>query len=470
MSIINKGNPGDFSPVYNPVVFYFDSTNKNKLGFRYVVDIYYSGTTNKIGELRVAPRPVDKYGYCDISKLLSSEVTFNFDPNNNSTLDQSNSFIKYDVKIGEEYIVDYGIASLTNNGGYVQITSSASNPFIVGDGLNVNSNLLNGLFVVTTDTSSTQVTIDAPWSVSYSGTVSGTVSYADNRKTITRDLLTYSNYVCYNASFNFVDFIDYDSADYKLNNTSFPPEKLLTDIPSVYYVYNTQDLWVNYAPYYDSTAKYMYFENSNGDIYYRNIQDSTTAIKQCAVGPNNVGALTLVSGTGSLIKPDTEWYEFWVGSTSSIAMTSRYRMNILKDCKIEDYEIVFLDRKGSFGSFAFPLRSKITNKVDSNRYNNQIGNLSGGKYSYNSYDIWSTTTGVDYETELELITNWFKSDEQLEYYNQLVSSPYTWIKLQKGIYCQCQVVTTTNEVNKLNNKKLQNKTLKVKLINEIINI
>ena len=468
MSVTNIANPGDFTPVYNPVVFYFNSTNKNQLGFRYVIDVYYAGTTTKIAEFRVAPRPGDGYGYIDLSKILSTLITYNFNPTNTSTLAQPNAFVRFDLKIGEEYVVNYNILSFTNVGGYVRVTTAA-NTFALGDQIVINDPLLTGLFTVTDDTSTTQITIDAPWQASYSGTTTGTISYADNRKTITRDLLTYSNYVAYNAAFTFIDFISYDANTYKLDDIALPVEQLLTDMPINYYAYPTQDIWVNYAPFYNSTATYMYFTNSNGDVFRKTITDNTTAIKQCAVGPNNFGTLSLVSGTAGLIKPNTEWYKFYVTNSAGVSMTVQYTINLLTDCKIEDYEIVFLDRKGSFSSFAFPLRSKITNKTEADNFNNQIGTNVSGKYAYNSYDIWSTTTNIDYETVLELNTNWFKSDAQLEYYDQLVSSPYTWIKINNK-YFQCLVQDKNNDINPRKNKKLQMKTLKVKLINEIINI
>ena len=467
--VTNIANPGDFTPVYNPVVFYFNSTNKNQLGFRYVVDLYYAGTSTKIAEFRVAPRPTDGYGYIDLSKILSTLITYNFNGTNTSVLAQPNAQIKYDLKIGEEFSTNYTIASLTNNSGFVQVTTSTSNTFILNDQINVISNKLNTMAIVINDISSTQNLIDVVWDASYAGAITGTISYADNRKTITRDLLTYSNYTVYNAAFSFADFINYDKNNYILDDNVFPVESLLTDMPTTFYAYPSQDIWVNYAPYYLTTATYMYFENSNGDVFRRNIQDGTVAIKQAAVGPNNAGSLSLVSGTAGLIKASTTWYKFWVTNSGGVTMTKQYTINLLDDCKIEDYEIVFLDRKGSFGSFAFPLRAKKQNKTETDKYNNQIGDVSGGKYAYNTYDIWNTITNVDYSSVLELNTNWFKSDAQLEYYDQLVSSPYTWIKIN-GLYYQCVVEDKSNDVNPRRNKKLQMKTLKVKLVNEIINI
>jgi hypothetical protein len=51
--------PQVITPAYNPVKFIVDSTNKNLTGFRYIFDVYESGTSTKIAEYKVLPT----YGY-----------------------------------------------------------------------------------------------------------------------------------------------------------------------------------------------------------------------------------------------------------------------------------------------------------------------------------------------------------------------------------------------------------------------
>jgi len=471
MAVSNIGNPGDFTPVYNPVVFYFDSTNKNQLGFRYVVDVYYAGTATKIAEFRVAPRPTDGYGYIDLSRILQNLISYNFNGTNTSVLAQPNAQLRYDVKIGEEYVVNYALSAFANNAGNLQITTSTVNTFVLGDQVVINETTLPlaTLNTVTNDVSTTVKVIDLPYISAYAITPTGTISYADNRKTITRDLLTYSNYTAYNAAFSFIDFRTYDPTLYKLINTSFPLERALTDMPFNFYAYASQDIWINYAPFFSNNCNYIYFTNSNGDVFRRNVQDNSIAIKQTAVGPNNAGSLTVLAGTAGLVKSDTTYYTFYFANSVGLQISQQYTINIKTDCKIEDYEIVFLDRKGSFGSFAFPLRSKINTKIDREEFNNQIGNVSGGKFTYNTYDTWSTTTNVQVESVYELNSDFFTDDLELKYFEQLMTSPITYIKIQ-GSYYQCIVQESQNDYNPLYNKKIQRKTINVKVINDIINI
>jgi hypothetical protein len=177
--------PQDFTPAYNPCKFIFNSTNKNNEGFRYIFDIYESGTLNKIGEYRVLPTYGTGYGEVDLSKLLGAKVAPDFQPTNYSELDTSTSRYKYDVQVGEEYIVTYNYtASLADNGGNVEITPTAAHTFLVGDQVVVDAGtntLITGLWTVIAVTGTTDFTISAAWSNVVDPTENGTVTYADKQ-------------------------------------------------------------------------------------------------------------------------------------------------------------------------------------------------------------------------------------------------------------------------------------------------
>ena len=107
MSQTSIASPQQFSPAYNPLKFIVDSTNKNKSGFRYIFDIYESGTTNKIGEYKVLPRINDGYGEQDMSKLLQAKVSWDLDTQSTTSIAAPNSSYQYDVKVGEEYVAEF---------------------------------------------------------------------------------------------------------------------------------------------------------------------------------------------------------------------------------------------------------------------------------------------------------------------------------------------------------------------------
>jgi hypothetical protein len=67
MSYTILAQPDRVHPGYNPVYYYVNSSNKNLPGFRYIFEIKLCNPPyTVIRELKIAPRPVDKYGYADI--------------------------------------------------------------------------------------------------------------------------------------------------------------------------------------------------------------------------------------------------------------------------------------------------------------------------------------------------------------------------------------------------------------------
>lgn len=466
MAISKIAEPYDFSPAYNPLKFIYDSTNKNELGFKYIFDVYESGTANKIGEYRVFPVYSSGYGEIDLSKLLSTKVSYDNSITSTTSYNAANSFYKYDVKIGEEYVVNYAYtASLTDNAGNVKIT--ATHGFIVGDQVTiaqadggVANPQLEGLFTVIAVTGTTDFTIDALWSDITDATINGVASYSDNRKTVTRAIVVESNKYVWNGALSFQDWRSYDEATYLLTANT---DKLLTDIPQTgFYATPQQDLIVNIGNN-SITTGFIYFGNSNGDVFKKAITNANI-ITGVSVGPNNAGALTLVSGTATLVKASTTYYDFWYTNAGGTQHSVKYRVNIDTRCKIEDYEILFLDRKGSWGSFAFQLRAYERGSVTRTSFNRDIvGSVASSRWFYSASEFGMTTSNVDFSTTIELNTNWM-TEEMAEYFAQLVTSPVTYLKVGAN-YEAVNVQDTSFEIETQRNKKLIKKTITVKPAN-----
>jgi hypothetical protein len=85
--------PQSFTPAFNPVKFLIDSTNKNLDGFKYIFDVYDGAT--QIGRFKVLPRIVDGYGELDLSRFLTSYLSWNFEPNVNTDYDASNCYFSF---------------------------------------------------------------------------------------------------------------------------------------------------------------------------------------------------------------------------------------------------------------------------------------------------------------------------------------------------------------------------------------
>ncbi|MCK4500825.1 hypothetical protein KAU11_10020 [Candidatus Babeliales bacterium] len=458
-----------FNPVYNPLVYMFDSTNKSNDGFRYIVDIYSAGTSTKIFEARVAPRPTDGFGYIDVSKVISDYITYDIDVTSTTSIDAINSHFEYDVKIGEEFVIDWDVDDTFFQGGVVGaeilVSGGTPNTFATGDQVVISQDVqlipaLEGLHTVFSAVTNQSFLVGGVTFIATSANT-GTVRYADNRKTIFRDELEYTAQTAYNAAFSASEWIDYDSTEYKLQSPS-TTNKILTNIPDNFRCSESQDLFVNSSLDSVTGATFFVFENDGGDILFKSAV-SNYDINQTAVGPNNLGTLTINTGTAPLIKSNTLYYDFSIYEGAS-AITKTYRVYIDRTCAIEDYEILFLDRKGSFSSFSFPLRANTNIRGRRTTYNQQIGDVAAGKWTYDRTDSGEVISNVNISEEITLRTNTI-TNEMAIYFQELVFSPVTFVKID-GVYHSCVINTNSYSPQSLKNKKLIRESVTIRLSNQ----
>lgn len=481
MAVSLIGNPvSSIVPAYNPIKYYFDSTNKNQEGFRYVIDLYESGTTNKIWEGRGFPLPVTGYCETDLQPIIASKVSWEDSPLTD-TNNASKSWYKFDIKIGEEFIVAWAYTNYseyTGGGTWNNYTllrqSPATSPhtYAVGDQISVSQTdggvikpMLQGLFTVVAVPDAYSVVIDIAFvNVGTGAAMGGTIKYADNRKTITRNLLS-RTWTAFNGALSPIVFSALAAGTFTITGAS-STQRLLTDLPTNgMKVTTTQDLTVNVANFYLLSAYYMYFRNDAGDTFRKLLNPSSSfPVMKIGVGVNNTGALTLVAGTAGLIKANTKYYEFWVGNSAAVVCSQTYRLNIDRSCNINDTELAFLDRLGAFGSFAFQAHEVESFKVEKGTYKRQLGALSSGAWRYASTEGGTTVTNSSVDREFILRTYWL-TVEQARYFEQLVTSPYVLMKVN-GIYYQVEVLESGGTVEDGKKKGLIKKQITVRMVNQ----
>ena len=464
--------PQAFTPAYNPIKYIIDSTNKNKTGFRYIYEIF-NGVT-KINTFKIIPAITTGYGEIDLSKFLSSYVSWNFDPTITDDLDADNSFYNYSIEVGEEYLYELNYTSaLTASGTNTRI--NVSNIFQVGNQINITqadsgtaNPLLEGLHTVIA-VSSTWIDVNVPFSSITDANINGTINYADNRKVVSYEITSITAKKVFNGAFTWVEFKSYDQDNFNPDGIT---KRWLTNQPqNEFYSTLGQDLWLNVR---GRVGDRVYFENNAGEVFAKTIV-SNTSIQSVAVGCNNHGTLSAITGTLPLIKDDTTYYDFWysdAGAQDSI----KYRVNIDKRTLNEEYHICFLDRLGSFSSFAFQLKSYERGEVTRDEFNKDVqGYVSGGEWGYKLDEFGFSTFNINVTKSIELNTNWM-NEQMSGYFNELISSPQTFIKkvtysCVDGIvptsteYIPCIVQTNSYEVFKQRNKNLIKETISVKLAN-----
>lgn len=468
------GSPQTFTPAYNPSVWYFDSSNKSQPGFRYLVEIY-SAANALLGTYRFTPRMGDGYAVVDLTRILKNFVTFNLFAAGVNRINQS--WFGYYLKVYEEYSIpyiydDYVFAS----GDWTNLTSNVTldtHTFNVGDQVQVaqadggvTKPMLQGLFTVISPTvpGTSDLFIDIHFSDVGSGpAIGGQVIYADNRKTISAVQITTATSYVFNGAIPWADFPDYLQGDYTMTAAS-TTKKFLTSMPRTgFSVYPSQDVRLNFANYFTEN-KTVRFGNSNGDVFSITsiALQSPFPILGAGVGPSTVPT-TVIFGSLPLIKPTTEYYDVWVVDGSGVRVSEKIRFNIDRRCRIEDYEILFLDRMGSFNSFALELRSKTIINNSKSDFKKLAGDLDAGAYSYALTDRGAKVYNVDLTQTIELNTNWMDDASSL-YFQELITSPETYLKVGSD-YRSIVVMNNTSEVLRQKNKRLIKYTIGIKMAN-----
>jgi hypothetical protein len=482
MAITIKAAPTELTPAYNPVMIYADSTNKSELGFRYVVDVYDDATSTKLFEQRVAPRPVDGYMELNLSKAVSDYVDNTPPFNNTSSTLATGSFRELRIEIGEEYVVswdftDYGFNNDYSGGntGLFQSPNVTPHPFAVGDQVRVKTNAtytdnrqsLNGLFTVIGVEDAYDFVISLSDVGSFPATA-GKVSFADNRRTIFRDLAD-ETFTVFNGALALKPFKNWTPNDYLAQVLVFG--KFLTNAPRPFKVKVDSEVWLNLYGNSAGNMREMYVRNDDGDMYNAVLTDAGQEIKQLAIGLGNFPTLTPVGGAVlPVIKDNTKTVDVWVANVSGVRMSEIFTYEIDRRCTIEDYEILFMDRLGSFVPFAFQLRSMERGSIMRETFNKKFGDIVGDDtYSFNLYDQGYTTYHVDTEKTLELNTN-YMDDEHSVYFEELLTSPYTYLRVGDDYY-SVTVQETSFETMRQKNKRLIRKTVNVKFnVNTPVNI
>jgi hypothetical protein len=301
------------------------------------------------------------------------------------------------------------------------------------------------------------------------GTTAGTVYYANRTKT-TNTGQTLTDLYTFNGVRSFGDFINYSDLTYIIPDSGVSTaRKLLTDMPNEFYCTPEQDLWLNiFSDETNVNTLRVRVQNSNGDIFSTVVWNNSPAddnVTQFAIGPNNFSGETVVSGTQPLIKSGTTHYDFRIINATNDTLSQTYRVYIDRRCKIEDYEIIFLDRMGSMVSYAFQLRAKETGTIERKNYNKFLGTIGSNGWSYKTTDAGQTNYNINFNKELELNTNWM-TDEMSVYFEQLLTSPYTLLKDVDGNYYPVIVQDNGFEVERQKNKNLIRKSIRVRYANQ----
>lgn len=435
MAITLIARPQDITPAYNPVKWIVDSSVKNYDGFRYVFKVKDS-SSNVIATYRLLPVYSTGYGEQDLSKLLSNYLSFDLDTTSTNYYPATKSYFTYKLELGEEYTtrVNY-TATLVNSSGNVRI--NVSNSFAAGDKINIKqadsgaaNPYLEGLFTILSATS-TYIVVNSLWSLVTDATINGTITYADNRKTYVFGV-EYTKAV-FNGALRWLDFPTWNYTDFNLTANT---KRWFTNQPTTFYSTLGQDIYLN-AGNPSGNPEYVIFKNSNGEYFYKTISGATPLIHQIAVGANNYGILTPIgAATLPMIKTDTTYYDVYYSSANSgtpVEKSLTYRINLDTRVQISEYHCLFLDRMGSFSSFAFQLKNYERGEITRDEFNQDVTGFintlpSVDQWSYLTTESGFRTFNTNVKKTIDLNTN-YMTESMGRYFEELLTSPQVYLKL-----------------------------------------
>jgi hypothetical protein len=446
--------PGQLMPAYNPIKYIIDNAYKNEPGFRYIFTVYPVASAEVIAQYKTLPVFGTGYGEQDLSKLMQSLVTWKF------AQEQVNeSWYQYDIKFGYEYIdnINYG-TSLANNAGNVQITFP-SHGFVQGDQISITQAFggiaanptVEGLHTVLSATAN-NFTINALYADVTDATINGTVTYADLRKTILIDDVALSALEVFNGAYSLGIYAQglFPSTEY---NTTLNPSNALTSL-----IGNTQASAASIATgqlYYLMVRTYSV---DTYDITYFDWDDNP--LTSSIVEPASDGLYNfLVTTDVPSETPITQ--NFYIEIIANTALF-KYYFKYDNRCAINEDYLYYLDRMGSFQSFAFQLKTYEKGQISREMYNQHVdGQVTAGQWEYSSDAIGNRTLNTNVSNTLELNTNWMDQYDA-DRFQELLTSPQVFY-YNGTEYRACTIEATSFENFRQRNKNLIKQSVTIKL-------
>ena len=452
--------PQQLMPAYNPIKYIIDNTNKNEPGFRYIFTIYPAAGShipaNVVAQYRVLPVFGTGYGEQDISMLMQSLVTYDETGIGNGVpYNSSESWYQYDVDLGYEYIdnIDYTASLQESGGGDVEIHFNAHG-FIAGDQVvvvqadgGVANPTVEGLHTVLyADTN--YFVINARWDTVGDDTINGNVTYADLRKTQVLDDEAIEDQEVFNGAYNNNINTSNEASPFPSNDYLSPGLLMTSNIQSINYPVSTfldAQFYYNLKVYAGYTYTVRFYDMSN------------TQIDAYLFVPASDGIYAVFVGPTALVTED-----YYIRIFYSLGNFGYYYFTYDNRCTINDQQLIYLDRMGSWQSFAFQLRTYEKGQITREQYNQHIdGQVVSNEWVGVNLQKGFRTYNTNVTKTFDLNTNWMGEYDATRF-QELLTSPQVYY-LSDDYYCACVVDATGFEVFSQKNKKLIKQSVTIKL-------
>lgn len=428
MSITIIQTPHSFTPAYNEQIFLVSGTNTAYNSYKYVFNIYDStGSTKLIPQsIKIPARPSDGWCLFDASRIIENYVNSDIAIQNpEGFTHNSNSYIGYKVKVGEEY--DLGTSGVTT---YADLATSSGTiyafngviPFLEYKDYNANQYMCSGGALVTTFTK-----LLTTGGNLITGSVDGTYTFNGSLKT------------------------------YRINRDENA------------WLYGMRNSVDNYC-----VAVFAGYNSSGTEIksaYLTNATAATSANKHYRVpaGTRNIdlASLTFVIGSAPFIDSNVAYYDVFLTDATRFYWNSEAVRYIIQDTpshvnkilytgcddRYTKYRLHFMNKYGGFDSFSFSLASKKTEDIQRKDYKKLWGTTTSN-YSFNTYDRGTVNYNTSIVDKIQLNSDWI-TESEAAWLEELVSSPEIYWDNDNELVA-VNIVNTTYEKKQRNTDKVFN--------------
>jgi hypothetical protein len=433
MAIVVTYRPQILSPTYNPVGISCTSTNQTLDKYQMLFDLYSAGTTSRFHREKAVVGP-DGYCKSNLQSILKNYLSYDLSPTATGVTFSTPSRFKFDLQIGEEYVVQWPFYdNYFGAGSYVGFTGTTAHPFSVGDRVFIAQTAgyahqqYEGVHEVRSASTFSIIIDYTPFSAS--PTNPGVITFADSRVSKFTGITALSSITVNNAAFSHLDWINYNVNNYNLTAAT---SSFFTDSPQQFEQGDESRSWINFYHSSGTTMKTLFVQtlDSGGNqigVYtlgLGGVGSLSENYYKVGVGPWNITNTAFIpsgSSTLPIMKSTVDVYKVWIDSNTE---SERKEFKLDHRCSRFDSNIslCFLDRKGSFISKEFQLGRTQGDEIEKQEFKAPIGEFNGSTYSYNSYDRGRTIYNADVTTKYTAVSNW-TTEEDSNYLRQLFSSP-----------------------------------------------
>jgi hypothetical protein len=466
MAITTLATPQFLTPSFNPMYFYFNSTVSSELGFRYIITVTNTTTSEVIGTYKLKPIPNTLYGEIDIAKLVQTQLYNDFRQLTSYIADGHQ--VKYSVTVDESYYVnlaftdygfagaatwpDFGTPSINPNGFSRTMLAQATAPiYSAGDvilvaqtsGANFRPEL-DGIHTVLDVFLSAGVyytVLDLGW-IGSGGVSDGVSSFADGQKTTVSGITT-SVQKAYKGAFGFMTFKDYDHTNFICDGVT---KLFLTTINQDIRISRQKSSYL--SCYLDNATSHNVVFDIGGTLYRYPLTSMGENVILFDALPSTDTITEEFTGTwtpfaGTIDLTNVTSYTVQIREDDDTLKSQAKTINLYSECdQHTTYDICFLDRLGSWITIPFYKGSYMNQSVQRDDIRKKYGTLDGESWTYNATDNGDETYHVE-ETISYTVNTGILSQDECQYMRELLSSPQAFVSIDGGDFQSIKITSAS---------------------------